>query len=54
MPTYVYRKAFATWEHIINDACIVTRKNIARCCVSCNSSIGTKKLSCEGTFYIMH
>ena len=26
------RKAMATWEHIINDASIVNRKNIARCC----------------------
>jgi hypothetical protein len=35
----------ATWEHIVNDARIVTRENIARCCVACNSSKGTKKLS---------
>ena len=39
------RKSVATWEHIINDARIVTRENIARCCVSCNSSKGSKKLS---------
>ena len=26
------RKARATWEHIINDANIVIRENIARCC----------------------
>ena len=39
------RKAVATWEHIINDASIVTRENIARCCFACNSSKGTKKLS---------
>ena len=39
------RKARATWEHIINDASIVTRANIARCCASCNSSKGTKALS---------
>jgi len=39
------RKAVATWEHIINDASIVTRQNIARCCWACNSSKGTKKLS---------
>lgn len=30
------RKNVATWEHIINDASIVTRENIARCCVACN------------------
>ena len=45
MPSSGPRKAVATWEHIINDASIVTRKNIARCCVACNSSKGTKKLS---------
>ena len=39
------RKAVATWEHIINDASIVTRENIARCCVACNSSKGIKKLT---------
>jgi len=39
------RKSVATWEHIINDASIVTRENIARCCVSCNASKGTKQLS---------
>jgi 5-methylcytosine-specific restriction endonuclease McrA len=39
------RKSVATWEHIINDARTITRENIARCCASCNSSKGTKKLS---------
>jgi hypothetical protein len=39
------RKSVATWEHIINDARMVTRENIARCCASCNSSKGTKRLS---------
>lgn len=39
------RKSVATWEHIINDARIITPENIARCCVSCNSSKGTKDLS---------
>ena len=39
------RKDLATWEHIINDARIITRENIARCCMACNSSKGTKKLS---------
>ena len=39
------RKNVATWEHIINDATIVSRDNIARCCVACNASKGTKKLS---------
>ena len=35
----------ATWEHILNDARITNRENIARCCFSCNASKGTKKLS---------
>lgn len=39
------RKAVATWEHIINNASIVSLENIARCCASCNSSKGTKQLS---------
>ncbi len=39
------RKDLATWEHIINDARIVTRENIARCCSACNSSKGVKNLS---------
>jgi hypothetical protein len=45
MPPRGSRKNVATWEHIINDASIVTRENIARCCAPCNSSKGTKKLS---------
>jgi hypothetical protein len=39
------RSTVATWEHIINDARIVTRENIALCCSSCNSSKGAKLLS---------
>jgi len=39
------RKATATWEHIVNDARIINRENIARCCFSCNASKGAKKLS---------
>jgi hypothetical protein len=39
------RTSVATWEHIVNDARIVTRENIARCCFACNSSKGTKRLS---------
>lgn len=40
----VTRKSIATWEHIVNDARIINRENIARCCFSCNSSKGTKNL----------
>lgn len=39
------RRTEATWEHIVNDASIITKENIALCCVSCNSSKGTKLLS---------
>src|SRR2546427_11258093 len=39
------RTSIATWEHIVNDARIVNRGNIAGCCFSCNSAKGTKKLS---------
>ena len=45
MPAGGSRKSVATWEHIINDATIITRENIARCCVLCNSSKGTKDLA---------
>ena len=45
MPPRGPRKAVATWEHIINNESIINRENIARCCVACNSSKGTKKLS---------
>jgi len=34
-----------SWEHIINDAKLVNRENIALGCISCNSSKGTKELS---------
>ena len=43
-PGFGSRKSVATWEHIVNDARIVTRQNIARCCASCNSSKGAKAL----------
>ena len=35
----------STWEHIVNDAKIVSRENIARCCFSCNASKGSKTLA---------
>lgn len=34
----------ASWEHIVNDATIITRENIALCCCSCNASKGQKVL----------
>lgn len=33
-----------SWEHIINDARIISRENICLCCRSCNSSKGVKLL----------
>ena len=38
------RKKLGIWEHIVNDATIVTLENIARCCNSCNASKGSKGL----------
>lgn len=38
------RRDKPSWEHVINDASIITRENIARCCVGCNASKGTKSL----------
>jgi hypothetical protein len=39
------RRTVGSWEHIINDARIVTKENIVLCCVSCNSSKGAKLLA---------
>jgi hypothetical protein len=33
-----------SWEHIVNDARIITRENISLCCRACNSSKGVKPL----------
>lgn len=38
------KKQSATWEHIINDARIITQGNIALCCCSCNASKWAKDL----------
>jgi len=38
-------KSAPSWEHIINDAKIITKENIALCCRGCNSSKGQKQLS---------
>lgn len=43
--TKVSKKAAPSWEHIINDAKIITRENIALCCCTCNASKGQKELS---------
>ena len=34
-----------SWEHIVNDARIVTAESIALCCIACNSSKGAKDLT---------
>ena len=39
------RRGRPSWEHIINDARIITRENIARCCIGCNASKGAKELA---------
>ncbi len=44
-PANVSRKSAASWEHIINDATIITRENIVLCCCGCNASKGQKQLS---------
>ncbi|OFW96741.1 MAG: hypothetical protein A2W44_06385 [Acinetobacter sp. RIFCSPHIGHO2_12_41_5] len=44
-PATISKKTCASWEHIINDAKIITQKNIALCCCSCNASKGQKQLS---------
>ena len=41
----VSKKTTASWEHIINDAKIITLENIALCCCGCNASKGAKLLS---------
>jgi hypothetical protein len=33
-----------SWVQIVNDARIVTRENIALCCIGCNPSKGAKDL----------
>lgn len=43
--TKISKKTAASWEHIINDAKIITRENIALCCCGCNASKGQKRLS---------
>ena len=44
-PSKISKKTAASWEHIINDAKIITRDNITLCCCGCNSSKGQKQLS---------
>ena len=38
------RRHYPSWEHITKDARIITRGNIARCCIGCNASKGKKTL----------
>jgi hypothetical protein len=39
------RRTHRSWEHIVNDARIRTRENIALCCIGCNASKGAKGLT---------
>lgn len=39
------RRSRQSWEHIINDIRIITRENIALCCIGCNASKGAKDLA---------
>lgn len=39
------RRSKPSWEHVINDANIVTRDNIALCCIGCNASKGAKDIA---------
>ena len=43
--TAASRSARPSWEHIVNDARIVTAENIALCCIACNASKGAKDLT---------
>lgn len=38
-------KTAPSWEHIVNDASIINRENIALCCRACNASKGQKRVS---------
>lgn len=44
-PAEVSKRSASSWEHIINDATIVTRENIVLCCCGCNASKGQKPVS---------
>ncbi|MDG1377509.1 MAG: hypothetical protein P8P56_10945 [Yoonia sp.] len=35
----------SSWEHVINDASIITEDNIALCCRGCNASKGQRRVS---------
>lgn len=45
LPSNPIKRRRPSWEHIVNDARIITLENIARCCVSCNASKGTRALA---------
>ncbi len=38
------RRGQRSWEHIVNDVRIVSRENIALCCIGCNASKGAKEI----------
>src|SRR5262245_13266013 len=45
VPVSAARRDRPSWEHIVNDARIITRENIALCCIGCNASKKTKALA---------
>ena len=38
------RRSWPSWEHIVNDVRVISRSNIALCCIGCNASKGAKDL----------
>ena len=48
------RRDRPSWEHIVNDARITTRDNIALCCVGCNASKGQRDVAdwLSGTYCV--
>jgi hypothetical protein len=54
--TAAARGARPSWEHIVNDARIVTVENIALCCIACNASKGAKDLGVwlESKYCVTH
>jgi hypothetical protein len=41
---FTRRREMPSWEHIVNNLTIVTRENIALCCIGCNASKGARPL----------
>lgn len=50
------RRSRPSWEHIINNARIISKENIALSCIGCNASKGSKDLTewLKSTYCIEH